>query len=199
MTRIKFCGMRTPEDVKKASGLAPDYIGVVLSKGFKRSVDPDELPAFRENLGEEIPLVGVFVDEPVNYISFICSRGLIDIIQLHGDESDEDILSVKTLTKKPVIKAFRITSKEDIQKIESSHADMVLLDAGTGTGESFDWELIKDIKRDYILAGGLTPDNVTNAIITLHPYGVDVSSGIETDDKKDMGKMAEFVRKGREV
>ena len=197
MTRIKLCGMMTPEDVKNASGLSPDYIGVVLSKGFKRSVDPDELPSFREKLKEGIPLVGVFVNEPVNYISYICSRGLIDMIQLHGDESDDDVLTIKTLTKKPVIKAFKITSKKDINKAENSHADLVLLDAGTGTGESFDWSLVTGIKRDYILAGGLDTYNVYDAIKKLHPYGVDVSSGIETDGKKDMGKMAEFIRKGR--
>ncbi len=198
-TKIKLCGMMRPEDVKNASGLNPDYIGVILSKGFKRSVDPDELPKFREVLGEGIPLVGVFVDEPVNYITYISHMELIDVIQLHGKESDEDVLRVKNLTKKPVIKAFKITSKEDVKKAESSHADMVLLDAGTGTGELFDWELIKDVKRDYILAGGLDSNNVINAISSLHPYGVDVSSGIETDGKKDMAKMAEFVRKGRQV
>ena len=194
MTKVKLCGMMSPEDVKNASALSPAYIGVILSSGFKRSVNPGELPEFRKNLGEGIPLVGVFVDEPLEVIKNIADNGLIDVIQLHGKESDDDVKRIKTETKKQVIKAFKITSKEDINKAEESSADFVLLDAGTGTGESFDWDLITGIKREYILAGGLDPYNVSEAIKLLHPYGVDVSSGIETDGHKDKYKMKEFVK-----
>lgn len=193
MTKVKLCGMRSPEDVKNASALSPAYIGVILSSGFKRSVDPGELPKFRKNLGDGIPLVGVFVDEPLEDIKNIADKGLIDVIQLHGKESDDDVKRIKKETNKQVIKAFKITTKEDIKKAEKSSADIVLLDAGTGTGESFDWQLVIGIKRDYILAGGLDPYNVSDAINELHPYGVDVSSGIETDGRKDKYKMKEFV------
>ena len=119
-TRIKLCGMMSPEDVKNASALSLDYIGVILSKGFRRSVDPSELPKFRENLSEGIPLVGVFVDEPMENITSLANEGLIDVIQLHGNESDDDIVSLKKDTNKQIIKAIKITSKEDVKKAEIS-------------------------------------------------------------------------------
>ena len=118
-------------------------------------------------------------------------------MQLHGDEDDEYIRHLKEKTKTPIIKAFKILSKNDIIGANESIADYVLLDSGAGTGMIFDWELIKGIKRDYFLAGGLDQNNVAEAIEKLNTFAVDVSSGIETDGYKNKNKMIEFIKKVR--
>ena len=113
--------------------------------------------------------------------------------QLHGSEDPDYIRQLRTLTDKPIIKAFTIKNQYQIKNAAQSPADYVLLDSGAGTGTVFDWKLIQDIRRPYFLAGGLSPENVEDAIKYLNPYAVDVSSGIETDKIKDKRKMAEFV------
>lgn len=112
--------------------------------------------------------------------------------QLHGDENETFISHLRSLTDKPIIKAFQISSESDIDKVKQSTADFVLLDSGTGTGTVFDWEYIRNLNRPYFLAGGLSENNVAEAIRSLHPYAVDVSSGIETNGYKDKIKMAAF-------
>lgn len=126
-------------------------------------------------------------------IDKLLQDGIIDIAQLHGNEDEDYIKQLRKFTDKPIIKAFRIETANDIERAEQSTADYVLLDSGAGTGTVFDWELIQNMKRPYFLAGGLDVDNVASAIKTLHPYAVDVSSGIETDGYKDKTKMAAFV------
>ncbi len=124
---------------------------------------------------------------------------MIDIAQLHGGEDREYIKRLRKLTDKPLIQAFRIRAESDIANAGLSSADYVLLDSGAGTGKAFDWRLIQGFKKPFFLAGGLAPDNAGEAVRQLHPYGVDVSSGIETDGVKDKHKMAAFaaaVRKG---
>ena len=123
----------------------------------------------------------------------LLNKGTIDIAQLHGSEDEEYILRLRSLTGKPLIKAIKVQSEADIVAADKSGADYVLLDSGAGTGMTFNWELIKGIKRPYFLAGGLSPENVADAIRTLNPFAVDVSSGIETDGLKDESKMTDFV------
>ena len=118
--------------------------------------------------------------------------GAIKIAQLHGNEPDELILRLQD-TGINVIRAFQVKSGEDIEKAEISPADLVLLDSGQGSGETFDWSLIKQISRPYFLAGGLDPRNVRQAVDELHPFAVDVSSGIETNGVKDCNTMMEFA------
>ena len=142
---------------------------------------------------EDIKVVGVFVDEDIENITYLSDEGIIDVIQLHGKENDDYIKRIKKLTGKPVIKAFKIKSEEDILRANENIADFVLLDAGMGEGKSFDWKLIKGMNRPYFLAGGLDPDNVEEAVKTLKPFAVDVSSGIETEGKKDCEKMRDFL------
>lgn len=124
----------------------------------------------------------------------LLNNNIIDIAQLHGSEDEEYISKLRTLTNKPIIKAFLLKSKDDAQKAEKSTADHILLDSGMGTGKGFDRSLLKNISRPYFLAGGLYPENVADAIETLSPFAVDVSSGIETDNFKDKNKMAAFVK-----
>lgn len=193
MTKIKFCGLTRPCDIEAVNELKPEYIGFVFWQKSKRYVSPDKARELKSMLSGDINAVGVFVDEQPSYIAGLLNENIIDIAQLHGGEDEEYINSLKELTDKPVIKAFRISTVDDIKKAEKSSADYVLLDAGMGEGRRFDWSLIERINRPYFLAGGLDCGNVADALGELEPFAVDVSSGIETDGVKDASKMREFV------
>lgn len=194
MTKIKLCGLSRPCDIVTACELKPEYIGFVFAQKSHRYVSPEKAAALKKLLDSDISSVGVFADENVDTVADLLNKGVIDIAQLHGNENDEYIGQLRKLTAKPVIKAFRIDTKTDVIKAENSSADYILLDSGTGgTGMTFDWDLVKHLTRPYFLAGGLCPDNVKDAVNSLRPYAVDVSSGIETDGLKDKRKMAAFV------
>jgi phosphoribosylanthranilate isomerase len=193
MTKIKFCGLTRTGDIEAANELKPDYIGFVFWPKSKRAVTAGEAKILKSKLDPSIKAVGVFVDEDMEAVKSLLDGGIIDIAQLHGHEDEDYINGLKKASGKPVIKAFRIRSEEDIRKAEASPADLVLLDAGMGDGVTFDWSLIKNTGRPYFLAGGLDPDNAADAVRTLHPYALDVSSGIETDGLKDTNKMAAFA------
>ena len=124
---------------------------------------------------------------------------VIDVAQLHGDEDDTYIDNLHRLSNKPIIKAFCIKDESNNTIIENCRADYVLLDSGKGSGECFDWSITKGIKRQFFLAGGLDAKNIFRAIEEIHPYAVDVSSGIETDNVKDIAKMTAFVKNARKM
>lgn len=198
MTRIKLCGLKRMEDIQKANELKPDYIGFVFAQKSKRAVTKELAKELKAKLNESIQVSGVFVNEDPDTILELLEEGIIDVAQLHGSEDETYIKKLKEKTKSPVVKAFSIEGDEDIEMANRSSADYVLLDSGAGgTGTSFDWSLVAKMKRDYFLAGGLTIDNVDASIRMLHPFAVDVSSGIETDGVKDPEKMEKFVEKVR--
>ena len=194
-TKIKLCGLMTQEDVDYVCEIKPDYAGFIMTDTFRRFVPPYEVSDFHYKLSREngIYVIGVFFDEPIEYPLEMLKSRIIDMVQLHGHEDTEYMHRIKDITGRGIIKAFKIESEADIDEANASPADIVLLDSGTGTGKPFDHSLLSKMKRPYILAGGLTPENVEDAVNTLHPYGVDVSSGIETDGKKDPAKMKAFV------
>ena len=193
MTRIKLCGLSRPWDIEAANRLKPEYIGFVFAKKSRRYVTPERAEELKRLLAPGIKAVGVFVNEMPETAAGLLNSGVIDIAQLHGDEDEDYINRLRLIADKPIIKAFRIRTAGDILYAEQSTADYILFDSGAGTGTVFDWKLIRDVKRPYFLAGGLLPDNVENAVNSLRPYAVDVSSGIETDGAKDETKMAAFV------
>lgn len=197
MTKIKLCGLSRPCDIEAANRLKPEYIGFVFLPKSKRYVDYEKARELKSLLSPIIKAVGVFVDESPQTVAELLNNGIIDIAQLHGGEDEDYIGLLRNLTDKPIIKAFRIQSEDDILRAEESSADYILLDSGMGTGTVFNWDLIQNIKRPYFLAGGLDCDNVGEAVGKLHPYAVDVSSGIETNGLKDKEKMAAFVAKVR--
>lgn len=200
MTKIKLCGLKRPQDIQAANELLPAYIGFVFAPKSRRYVHPDRAEELRRMLNPGIIPVGVFVNETPETVAALLDRGIIDIAQLHGKEDEAYIRRLRQLTKKPLIQAFRVDTPADVAAAQASTADYVLLDSGAGgTGTCFDWSLLQDIQRPYFLAGGLTPENVGGAVATLHPYAVDVSSGIETDGAKDKEKMTQFVRAVRGV
>ena len=199
LTKVKFCGLTRVEDIETVNELRPEYIGFVFWEKSKRNITPIDAKRLKSLLHEDIKVVGVFVDEDIENITYLSDEGIIDVIQLHGKENDDYIKRIKKLTGKPVIKAFKIKSEEDILRANENIADFVLLDAGMGEGKSFDWKLIKGMNRPYFLAGGLDPDNVEEAVKTLKPFAVDVSSGIETEGRKDCKKMRDFLNIVRNI
>lgn len=193
MTRIKLCGLSRLCDIETANALCPDDIGFVFAKQSRRCVTPEQALVLRRALSPGIRAVGVFVDEDPAVVAALLNGGIIGAAQLHGSEDAAYLQSLRKLTDGYVIQAFRIRTASDILKANRSEADCVLLDAGAGTGTVFDWTLLGGVDRPYYLAGGLDETSVAEAIRTLRPYGVDVSSGIETDGLKDRKKMAAFT------
>ncbi|MBP3217371.1 MAG: phosphoribosylanthranilate isomerase [Lachnospiraceae bacterium] len=197
---IKICGLRREADIEAVNEIQPDLIGFVFAGKSRRRVTPEQALQFRKMLDPDIRVVGVFTDENPSMIAELLEAGVIDIAQLHGtmpeEEAEAEIRILRGLTEKKLIRALRIETEADIQAANASSADLVLLDHGAGgTGEAFDWRLLDQIRRPFILAGGLDPDNVQDAIRAAGPLlcGVDVSSGVETDGFKDPEKMRRFV------
>lgn len=192
--KIKLCGLTRPCDIEAVNELRPDYIGFVFAKKSRRYVSPDKAAELKSMLAPGIQAVGVFVNEEPEQIAALLEAGTIDVAQLHGQESEAEIRRLRELTDHPLIQAFRIDTKEDVERANASTADYVLLDSGAGgTGTTFDWDLLQAIRRPYFLAGGLDTENLGTVKAKLDPYGVDVSSGIETDGYKDKEKMTAFV------
>ena len=150
-------------------------------------------------LAPGITAVGVFVDEIPEKVAELLNEGVIDLAQLHGSEDEAYIAKLRQLTDKGIIKAFRVKGEEEILSAEECTAEQILLDSGAGSGERFDWSVVKDVKRPYFLAGGLTPENAGAAVRKLHPCALDVSSGIETDGVKDLEKMKAFMKAVRDA
>ncbi|MBQ9346823.1 MAG: phosphoribosylanthranilate isomerase [Oscillibacter sp.] len=200
MTRIKICGLSRLADVEAVNEARPDYCGFVINfPRSRRNVTPEAVRVLRAELSDGIIPVGVFVDQPPELIADLQNRGIIEIAQLHGQEDETYIARLRELTGgKPVWKAFRVQTAADIEAALASTADRVLLDNGTGTGAAFDWTLVQFMDRPWILAGGLTPENLPEAVRSLRPWGVDLSSGVEADGVKDREKIraaVEAVRK----
>lgn len=198
-TKIKFCGLRRDGDVKMAASLGADFYGFILTDRFKRYVAPEEVARLKQYVSSG-KTVGVFVDESVDYVIGTAKTAKLDIIQLHGSEDDSYITEIKEKTGLPVIKMIKPLSENDIITARQSAADLILLDSGAGgTGKIFDWSLAERLGRDYILAGGLTPDNAHEAVERLKPFAVDVSSGVETEGTKDFSKMKAFAAEVRKI
>ena len=193
MTKVKLCGLSRIEEIEAANELKPEYIGFVFAPKSRRYVAPEAAAELKKQLSTEIQAAGVFVNEAVEKIAGLLNDDIIDIAQLHGDEDEAYIRRLRQLSGKPIIKAFQVKSEKEIADARQCPADYILLDSGAGTGTVFDWNILKKIDRPYFLAGGLSAGNVGKAVRELHPFAVDVSSGIETDRRKDKEKMAAFV------
>lgn len=196
--KIKLCGLTRPCDIEAVNELQPDYIGFVFAKKSRRYVSPEKAEELKVMLAPGIQAVGVFVNEEPEQIAALFEAGTIDVAQLHGQESETEIRRLRELTDHPLIQAFRIDTEQDVERANASTADYVLLDSGAGgTGTVFDWDLLQAIRRPYFLAGGLDTENLGTVKAKLNPYGVDVSSGIETGGYKDKEKMTAFVAAAR--
>lgn len=197
MTKVKICGLTRKCDIEAVNEVQPDYMGFVFAES-KRRITPQNAYRLRELLNDKIMSVGVFVDETIEQIKDICAMGIIDIIQLHGHENAAYIERLRKESGKPIIKAVRVRSKEDIRSAELLNSNYLLLDAFSdkgagGTGETFDWKVIDGVEKPFFLAGGLNSSNILPAISAVKPFGVDISSGVEIDGFKDSGKIVEIM------
>lgn len=197
MTRIKICGLTHMEDIVAVNRCRPDYIGFVFAES-RRRITPRTARRLKSNLDPRINAVGVFVNEPIPAIAELCAAGVIDIVQLHGDEDEEYIKNLRQTTAVPVIKALRVRSRQQILGAQDISCDWLLLDAYTpgchgGSGVTFDRTIIPQPCRPFFLAGGLVLSNIFTAIEECRPYGIDLSSGVETGGRKDPDKIEQVV------
>ena len=188
--KIKICGLTRPEDIACVNRLLPDYIGFVFWLRSRRLVTRQQAAQLKAMLSPEIRAVGVFVNAPMEEVAGLLAEGIIDMAQLHGEESEED---------KPIIKAVKVHGRQDVEAWLGSAADYLLFDSGMGSGQTFDWSLLEGVKRPYFLAGGLGPENLEQVLIQDGPYGVDLSSSLETDGRKDPEKMRRVMELVRSV
>lgn len=204
MTKIKLCGLSRDCDITYVNELHPDLIGFVFAKKSHRYVNFEQAAHLRSLLDPSIQAAGVFVNEEPHSVASLLINGTIQIAQLHGKEDEDYMKTLRDLVGNQVsyqiIQAFRVESTEDIMRANQSSADYILLDSGSGgSGTVFDWSLLKDVTRPYFLAGGMNEETLKKALPDLKPYGVDTSSGIETDGFKDYTKMKRFVETVRSL
>lgn len=200
MTGIKICGLSRDCDMDYMNEARPDYIGFILDfPKSRRSISPVRAAELRRRLSPGIKAAGVFVDRPLDAVLAAAELIGLDVIQLHGREDDAYIAALREKTSLPIWKAFKIRAASDLALAEKSAADEILLDNGCGTGEAFDWALAASFSRPFLLAGGLTPENLPEAIRALRPKLVDISSGVETDGVKDREKILAAVRAARQA
>ncbi len=209
--RFKICGLRREEDVKAVNEAKPDMAGFIFDPARRRYIAPEKAAELTRRLDPAIQPVGVFVNAAEDTVLRTMEICPLACIQLHGRESNEYIRSLrKRISERhaagnspdriTIIKAFRIESPKDLEDAEKSEADLVLLDHGIGgTGKSFDWTMLKDFKRKYILAGGIGAENLAEAVKCAAPYAVDASSSLETDGVKDAARIREFADAVRRV
>ncbi len=239
MPKLKICGLKRPEDIRYVNQYPPDFIGFVFAKSL-RQITPREAKELRRQLKPGIVPIGVFVNEEIETIVRLVKEGVIDMVQLHGDESaeyvrllgerleevnageekghqrEEQRLSLESapplgLTSSSraalshgIIKAVRVASRQDVKKALDFPADFLLFDTYTkgqygGSGECFNWQLLKGIERPFFLAGGLKVENIAGAALEVKPFCLDVSSGAERDGKKDEEKIRRLVETIRKI
>ena len=199
--RIKFCGITSLSDARLAVEAGAWALGTILWPGSERHCDPAEAARIAAELRRQAEIAGVFVNQPLDEVIGLAEGIGLSLVQLHGDEGPSFCAEVARRTGAKVIKAARIRAGSDVQAMEAFHTDFHLLDthrAGLygGTGETFDWELVR-LRRTsvpLILSGGLTPENVAAAIAAVHPFAVDVASGTEASPGlKDPAKLRAFA------
>ena len=169
--KVKMCGLYRPEDIAYANEVQPDYVGFVFYEKSHRAVTKEQAAEYRKKLLPGIRTVGVFVNED--------PKNIIELLE--------------AVCGKPVIKAVKVRDRYDVEAWLDSSADYLLFDNGMGSGQAFDWSVLGGIDREFFLAGGLQAENLTEAMEAVRPYAVDISSGIESDRKKDPEKMRRIM------
>lgn len=186
--KIKICGLFREEDIDYVNEAGPDYVGFVFAES-RRKITIEQAKAWKQKLRTDIAVVGVFVDAQIDWVNSLVKENLIQLVQLHGKEDDNYISQVKA----PTIKAIRMGDRIP------ENADYILFDGlHPGSGEIYDWSLLPKTHKPFFIAGGVSADNVHIAA-GLNPYGIDLSSGVETNGVKDRNKILEIVRRVRNV
>lgn len=203
MVRVKICGITNREDALAAVEAGADALGFVFAEQSPRCVSPQKAAAIIAELPPFVQTVGLFVDAEPDRINWVADFCGLDLVQLHGDEDPDECAEIR----RRVIKAFRVKDASTLATLGRYKVAGYLLDAWSpdahgGTGTKFDWTLLRGISRDcpIILAGGLAPDNVGEAVSLVKPYGVDVSTGVESSPgRKDPEKVKLFIRNAKDA
>lgn len=213
MVKVKICGLKTLADVEKVNRYLPEYIGFVFAN-TRRFVTDEQALSMRQSLDQRIQAVGVFVNEPIDHVICLCDRGVINVVQLHGEESETYIRELKHKTDTTVIKAVKVQNIAQVSEQISQEADYMLFDtykkgALGGTGERFPLQILNEslkglqakgqTVKPYFLAGGLDCQNVEEVLGQVECYAVDVSTGVETEQVKDEIKIRQFIEIVRSV
>lgn len=201
MTRVKICGLTRLEDALLAARLGADALGFNFWPGSRRYVDPDAARAIVDRLPPFVTAVGVFVNQPPTEVLAIAARAGVVAVQLHGDEGWEDVNGYPI----PAVKALRLAGRESLADLHRYRVRAFLLDAPSdgfgGSGRTCDWALAREVAErvPVVLAGGLGPENVAEAIRAVRPYAVDVASGVESSPGvKDPDRLRRFLARARE-
>lgn len=207
--KIKICGLKSLEDIQIVNKYQPDFAGFVFA-GEKRRIEKDTAVYLRRELSQEIAAVGVFVNEAVENIARLWERSVIQVVQLHGEEDLSYLNRLREVIGAPIIKVIRVRSVQQIKEELKLPCDYILYDTYSehsygGVGKRFEESLLLDLyqskksEKPYFVAGGLTPENLSLLDYRLNPYGVDVSSGVESLGRKDETKVKEFIRAVRNL
>lgn len=191
MTKVKICGLSRDEDIAYVNEARPDFAGFIINvPSSRRNISPKRLKELANGLDKKIKAVGVFVDAPIELVRGLLESGVIALAQLHGHEDSDYI---REIGANQVIQAIKVKCKEDVKRANESAAKMVLLDGGSGDGKVFDWSLLSEVHRPFMLAGGLNLENIPQAMETLSPWGIDLSSSVESEGVKDRSKILQTV------
>jgi phosphoribosylanthranilate isomerase len=197
MSKIKICGLFRKEDTEFVNEAKPDYCGFILHfPKSHRSLEPEKAKELRQYIDSSVRVVGVFVNQPPEYVIQTADTVGLQVIQLHGNEDAAYIQALRMVFGGEIWKAVRVQTAQDIAQADALPVDRLVLDSFSaqfvgGTGELAPWDIIAQNRpeKPFLLAGGITPDNVCQAIADVQPWGVDCSSGVETDKCKDRLKI----------
>ena len=199
MPKIKICGLFRDYDIDFVNEAMPDYIGFVFAKSH-RQITKKQASVFRKRLNNNIISVGVFVDNKIEEIQQLYNDNIISVAQLHGNEDPDYILNLRKNNNLQIIKAIDLNTYKNVEQLVNINADFLLFDSGNGgTGKTFNWDTIPKIQKSFFLAGGLDINNIGQAIKTVNPYAVDLSTGVETNGVKDKQKILNIVRRVKNV
>jgi len=195
MIKVKICGICHQSEIGIMNELSPDYVGFVFAPKSRHFIAPEFAGMLRSKLRKGIQTVGVFSNAELKTVAMCVEIAGLNMVQLHGNETGEYIAALREYIKCPIMKVYKVAKAIDAEKASYSTADFAMLDGGSaGDGKTFDWSLIGKLHRKFFLSGGLTPENVTQALnISSSPFAVNVSSGVESNRIKDYKKVMKFI------
>ena len=195
MTKVKICGITHEVEIGIMNELQPDFVGFVFASKSRHFIAPEHAGLLRSKLKRGIKTVGVFTNASLRNVALTMETAGLDMVQLHGDETAEYIAALREYIHCPIMKVVKVSKPIDADKAMYTTADYVMLDGGSaGSGKSFDWSLLGNMRRNFFLSGGLTPENIHEALrLEPKPFGLNVSSGVESNKVKDYRKVMKFI------
>ena len=195
MTKVKICGITHEVEIGIMNELQPDFVGFVFATKSRHFIAPEHAGLLRSKLRKGIKTVGVFTNASLRNVALTMETAGLDMVQLHGDETAEYIAALREYIHCPIMKVVKVANPIDADKAMYTTADYVMLDGGSaGSGKSFDWSLLGNMRRNFFLSGGLTPENIHEALrLEPKPFGLNVSSGVESNKVKDYRKVMKFI------